>query len=425
MTDKFDAGGGIIPPTTEQRANALGPGVTIKDSTGRLATNLPLDSNGRAVYTKTLGENDLGVRTMNSSFTSKPGTRSNFTQHVLDDNGNLSGSLEGTVNQVVAGPGVYISSPNGQGVVTVSLTPIPTQPTSEVLFDISWSQQIGSQPYGVPGQFIAVGRNGINMRSRDGVNWVQMQSSGVTMLGGSAELNSTLTGGLEYNGVGANGASVYGRLGLNGDAMLTVAQLSDQNGLITERFISTLIFPIPISTYAGSGGTPGGGGTGGGTIPTQSANIALLTDFDFDNTGNREVGTYNVSFLGESEGLSVKVRLNSATGADAFGLANPETYSTEIVTSEILWDGVVILPTSQANSWEIGEDFDAFTVGLLISPINLVPRGPNLPGILFTEQGTDITFAQGETHTLSISLYVTDQGGTVRKISANKQVSWI
>lgn len=270
MTDKFDPGSGVTPPTTTPGDNRLGASVSIKDSTGRLAKNIELDpTTGRGTYTRTMGAGDLGVRTMNSSFTGKPGTEASFTQHVYDANGNLQGSLAGTVDQVVAGPGIYVSSPNGQGVVTISTSPMPTSPNNETLYDISWSQVTSQKPFGAVGQFIAVGVGGVNMRSRDGVNWVQMASSGQMMVGGSAELNANIPGFVEYTGVGPNGTSVYGHLGLNGDAMTTVQQLSDQNGLITERFISTLIFATTATTYV-----PGGGGTTSSNFTINSVYLA-------------------------------------------------------------------------------------------------------------------------------------------------------
>jgi hypothetical protein len=431
MTDKFDAGDSYTAPTTTPGSNILPPSVAIKDSSGQLAKSVELDSRGRGVYTKTLGANDQGVRTMNSSFLGKPGTISNFTQHVYDANGNLSGSLAGTVDQVVAGPGIYVSSPNGQGVVTVSTEPLPTNKTNDTLFDVSWVYDTTDRGFGIVGEFIAVGVNGLNMRSRDGINWVQMFPSGQTIIGISVEQASTLPDNhVEYNGVGLAGRSIYGRNGTNKDAMITVSQLSDQDGPITETFISTDIYEANFATAQAGGG---GGGGGGGVPSTGTFDIV----FDWDNTilsDANSIGYYNISYFGnQSEGCGIGVKFPDASTYafwyQAFGL-DPATYApgeageSLTVTASITFNGTTIFTPAQAYSFPISDDTSPYYLGNLISPGNSVPSQPAVAGSLYTNNGQQITFAENTAYPVTITLYVTDLGGVTRTLTQTRNIAW-
>jgi hypothetical protein len=430
MTDKFDAGNNVTPPTTTPGSNILPPSVAIKDSSGQLAKSVQLDSTGRGVYTKTLGANDQGVRTMNSSFLGKPGTTANFTQHVYDANGNLQGSLAGTVDQVVAGPGIYISSPNGQGVVTVSTQPLPTNKTSDTLFDVSWVYDTTDRGFGIVGEFVAVGVNGLNMRSRDGVNWVQMFPSGQTIIGISVEQASTLPDNhVEYNGVGLTGRSIYGRNGTNKDAMITVSQLNDQDGAITETFISTNIYEANAAT--GDGGSGGGGGGGG--VPS-TGTIELV--FDWDTTilsDTNSVGYYNILyFQNDSEGLEIEVSFDPSTyfsWPQVFGL-DPNLYSAGDegqdlpVTASVEFNGTTILTPDQAFTFLISDDYTPMLIGRLISPGNSIPTQPRGPGSLYTESGQKITFAENTYYPLKLTLYFTDLDDVTRTLTVTRNIAW-
>jgi len=136
---------------------------------------IPVDpTTNQAVYQTTVGSQ--GVQTLGMTFTGgrgyAGGASDSYTSHV----GGSAVSQQSVVTQIVAGPGIYISAPNGQGVVTISTSPIPTQLTSDNLYDIRWTitdpdhiPSVGDQS-----QFTATGLNGINLRSRDGVNFVEM-----------------------------------------------------------------------------------------------------------------------------------------------------------------------------------------------------------------------------------------------------------
>jgi hypothetical protein len=228
-----------------------------KDPAGKVLSAVPLDSNNQAVYTKTLTANDVGQGPVRAYFTGdstyKAGSSDSFVTHTSDINGhNATAGISPTVTQIVAGPGIYISAPNGQGIVTVSTQPLPTTLTTESLWDICWTKTT-NPVRGIVGQFTAVGNNGVNLRSRDGVNWIELQPNitpeasgggGVTNIYGvSAEIDTSIPGGLEINGVGGYGTSIYGQLGSNGDSVYQVSTLSDQNGTIVAGFNSTTIIP--------------------------------------------------------------------------------------------------------------------------------------------------------------------------------------
>lgn len=245
--------------------------VQIKDGTGNILSSLALDEKGKASYVRQLTTDNIGQQKLGAHFTgdhqfqSKSGDA--FTSHIADKNGNnATASQLQAVNKIVAGPGIYISSPNGQGVVTISTSPIPIKVTTEQIHDIFWSVNTGSNIAAdggyIPGQFTAVGENGVNLRSRDGYNWVQLPHSSTRIIGISAEIDLSLPDyHLEYNGVTLDGKSVYGRLGWYGnstatneesvDGMSSITQLSDQNGPITENLYSTFIFVQPPSTAVG------------------------------------------------------------------------------------------------------------------------------------------------------------------------------
>ena len=252
--------------------------VQLRDGDGNLISGLPVGPNGKAKFTRQLTAANVGQNTFGAYYTGDGAFRGKstdaFTSHIADANGNNAVSArQNTVNQIVAGPGIYISAPNGQGIVTISTSPIPITVCTATLYDVVWTANTASniaQDGGyIPGQFTAVGVGGVNMRSRDGVNWVQLSHAPIgAILGVSSEIDMSLPDyHLEYNGVGNSGKSIYGRLGLAStttneesvDGMSIVTQLSDQNGPITDTLISTFLFTPRASVSSGGGG---GGGTG-------------------------------------------------------------------------------------------------------------------------------------------------------------------
>jgi len=135
----------------------------------------------QAVYTKTFSSADVGQNTIQTRFTGdstyKAGSLDLFQSNVADANGANSGTaVIATVNQIVAGTGIYISAPNGQGVVTISTSPIDLATNTEDLYDVNWTKSWSTNTSYSQGEFVAVGNNGVNFRSRDGHNWVKMQT---------------------------------------------------------------------------------------------------------------------------------------------------------------------------------------------------------------------------------------------------------
>lgn len=255
-TNKFLPGGGLNPGTTPV-TNFAKQSFNVKDGDGKVIKNIEVDATGRAIYKKTFTAEDVGQKTIAIQFTGdkkyKPGATDNFTMAVSKPNDPASAASAqiGTVNQIVAGPGIYISAPNGQGIVTIATEPLNIGSFGHDLYDIKWTEivyeskdGVPTLPFGAVGQFTAVGFEGSLMRSRDGFNWVQMAPTTSTYFYGvAAELDADVQGDhLDYVAVGEGGSAGYGYLGnINGEAM-TVGQLEDQYGPITSNFNSVSVF---------------------------------------------------------------------------------------------------------------------------------------------------------------------------------------
>ena len=223
---------------------------------GKVLQSVAIDKNFQAKYAIKLGTAEIGQNKIVAKFTGDhqyaAKSLDDFNINVSDTNGlNDSKSAQGTVNQIVAGPGIFISAPNGQGVVTIGTEPLNLDNFSEDLHEVSWSLAVpdaqNKLPYGIPGQFTAVGANGSILRSRDGHNWVQLPQTTSTNIYGIASEYGLDIGDrhMEYVGVGANGIGFYGRMGsANGDSFDKVGQLSDQNGYINETLVSVITVPL-------------------------------------------------------------------------------------------------------------------------------------------------------------------------------------
>jgi hypothetical protein len=199
QTNKFNPDAVILnnaPPQVNWRT----PSATIVDGDGKVLAAIPIDpTTNQGTYTRTLTAADLGQQRLSMKFTGSPnyagGGTDEFTSHI---GGNAQGQMP-YVTKIVAGPGIYISAPNGQGVVTISTVPIPSTLTTEDLFDITWTV---SDPANIPStgdqsQFTVGGQNGLMLRSRDGVNFVEMPRSFPIGIGNVHSLQST-----EFNGSG-------------------------------------------------------------------------------------------------------------------------------------------------------------------------------------------------------------------------------
>ena len=173
QTDKFNTSTFITNNAPPQQT-AFPSSMSFSGPDGALGS-VPIDPvTNQAIYRQVIG--NAGVQTVSSTFLGGngyiPGAKDSFTTHI----GSSTQSTVNTVNQIVAGPGIYISAPNGQGIVTISTSPIPTTLTQDNLYDVRWTI---TDPNNIPSigdqsQFTAVGANGLTLRSRDGVNFVEM-----------------------------------------------------------------------------------------------------------------------------------------------------------------------------------------------------------------------------------------------------------
>jgi hypothetical protein len=248
--------GGGGSTSTVAPTNFSPAGFNFVDANGKVIKNVSLDATQRATYTKTFTAADVGQKTIAVQFTGnhqyKHGATDNFTMAVAKADGTPSADNPNpAVTQIVAGPGIYISAPNGQGVVTIATEPLNIGSFGHDLYDIKWTEMVYESvdgvptlPFGAVGQFTAVGYNGSLMRSRDGFNWVQMApTTSSYFYGVCAELDSDVAGQhLDYVAVGAGGEAGYSYLGNPAGEQFQVGQLQDQNGPITSTFNSVSVF---------------------------------------------------------------------------------------------------------------------------------------------------------------------------------------
>jgi len=213
QTDKFDPAGSS---TSSQRSNTLTPTVNLKGPDGKIKNNVPLDNTRQVRISNTLTCFDVGQQTIGATFsgdgTNKPAS-SNFNLQVGNQ---LSGNL-GFVKQIVAGPGIYISNPNGDGVVSISLSPFRDfQTENEDLYHISYTiSDLENVNATDQSMFLASGGRlgvatgiGIAVRSRDGVNWIDINNTNLAAVALNPSMNlqsSTFPGsGQVYIATNAN-----------------------------------------------------------------------------------------------------------------------------------------------------------------------------------------------------------------------------
>jgi hypothetical protein len=193
-TNKFDPAGST---TSTSRNSDLGGTVNVKGSDGKVVNTYDVDGNGQIRFTKSLLCADQGQQTFNATFTgdatNKPATGS-FNLKVGDSK---EASL-GFVKKIVPGPGIYISNPNGDGVVTISLEPIRS--VSGPVEDLDWItwtiSDLADPNPSDQSMFLATGgeagiatNRGIAVRSRDGVNWVDINNKDLAIVSLNPALN--------------------------------------------------------------------------------------------------------------------------------------------------------------------------------------------------------------------------------------------
>lgn len=174
QTDKYNTGSVVV--NGDPNYNWAQKGFSFTDPSGQVLRTTQIDGNNQARYTRTLQQGDIGQFQLGARFNgaANPYASSSFNAHM----GGKTNSSAPYVTQIVAGPGIYISAPDGRGVVTVSTSPISTEITSDDLFDIQWTiNDDGNFKMGTDlAQFIVGGAQGVCLRSRDGINFTDMST---------------------------------------------------------------------------------------------------------------------------------------------------------------------------------------------------------------------------------------------------------
>jgi len=178
QTDKFNPAGSS---TSTDRLSTLTDVVNIRDCNLELLKNVPV-SGSQARYVVSATSNQ------NLCVTTDYNTGSGRFQVVVGDY-NIGNS--NCVTRIVAGPGIYISPSNGQGVVTISLQPFRQPEVDDGWDDITWSiSDLGNPNKSDQSAFIVVGGtgglnagDGLALRSRDGDNWVELNNRAPAAVG--------------------------------------------------------------------------------------------------------------------------------------------------------------------------------------------------------------------------------------------------
>lgn len=178
QTDKFDPSGSS---TSTDRLSTLTEVVNIRDCSLELLKNVPVSGKQARYVVSATSNQDLCV-------TTDYNTGSGRFQVVVGDYNIGSANC---VTRIVAGPGIYISPSNGQGVVTISLQPFRQPEVDDGWDDITWSiSDLGNPNKSDQSAFIVVGGtgglsagDGLALRSRDGDNWVELNNRNPASVG--------------------------------------------------------------------------------------------------------------------------------------------------------------------------------------------------------------------------------------------------
>jgi hypothetical protein len=188
QTDKYNTGSVVV--NGDPTYNWATPGFSFTGPDGRVLRTVGIDGNNQATYTRTLGQGDIGQFQLGSRFS---GAANPYTNTAFNANmGGKTNSTQPYVTQIVAGPGIYISAPDGRGVVTVSTQPLGTEITTDDLYDIQWTiSDDGNFKMGTDlSQFTVGGAQGVCLRSRDGINFTDMSTRLPSVGGGYLSFGS-------------------------------------------------------------------------------------------------------------------------------------------------------------------------------------------------------------------------------------------
>jgi len=383
------SGGGVSGPTdTVYPTNWNKGSFNVVDSDGKVISNAPLNSNGQTQLPLNLGAGDVGQKNITSYFTGNSqftsGSKGSFNMHVADKNGKVSvKNTNPIVTQIVAGPGIYISAPNGQGVVTISTSPLNTSINTDTLYDIVYTVNDGSLT-NTPNQFLAVGANGANLSSRDGHNWVNHARTSATITCVSAVIDN---GVMNFNGVGSltgSPESIYGQLGQNGDSMSSITSLNLANPQTGEVPNTTFAFvnsgPSEIITNPQLGNT----GTGT-TVVVTTGTSGTSTSVTFANGGAFQVyfnpGGNNYSSAGDFTPTYTNLTLAYSYLADVYYYFSAGTAINLVPTPtwNQIFENYMAIPSGNVANASMDGSFEFYMDGVLVTngDLEYSPTGNN------------------------------------------------
>lgn len=293
QTDKYNpAGGGSGPAPVKDTAVSTAGGFKFYDGNGKTIGNVPTDANRQSTWTRTVTADNKGNNTLSARYTGDRNYAPSGTVGFTENLGGDTQSRANTVDQIVAGPGIYISPKNGRGIVTISTEPIPDSETTEDLNHVVWPIAYDTPSVGDLRQFTVSGNAGINLRSRDGVNFVEMgRPKGVDILCAIAEQSSSIADNhVEFSGVNGN-KSIYGRLGMEvatntqgrhqQDGMWVISTLTATTGVVAGLNTTFAWKNGGVYETSDPAGSGSGGGGGGGT-PTGPYSISNYFIYDIN-----------------------------------------------------------------------------------------------------------------------------------------------
>lgn len=293
QTDKYNpAGGGSGSAPIKDTAVSTAGGFKFYDGNGKTIGNVPTNANRQSTWTRTVTADNKGNNTLSARYTGDKNYAPSGTVGYTENLGGDTQSRANTVDQIVAGPGIYISPKNGRGIVTISTEPIPDSETTEDLNHVVWPISYDIPNVGDLRQFTVSGNAGINLRSRDGVNFVEMgRPKGVDILCAIAEQSQSIADNhVEFSGVNGD-KSIYGRLGMEvvtntqgrhqQDGMWVISTLTATSGVVAG--LNTTFAWANGGVYEASdpAGSGTGGGGGGGT-PTGPYSISNYFIYDIN-----------------------------------------------------------------------------------------------------------------------------------------------
>lgn len=329
-----------------EKYDPLNPGVpTVPRQTNwDRGSNVWVDTNGNVIRADEfsgrtsfdLTDMPCGVNTIGGRFTGNTIYEETDIKSVTVHNGDcLNGT--GGVQQLVAGPGIYLSAPNGLGRVIVSTRPLNPNYNKVDYYSVTWPVTTGNVS-GIPLKFFVGGNQGANTSSRDGFNWGNAEPNpvGADIATIIAVADSSIPDyHVEVTGSAVNvlgdpsvtvdtGSVVYGRLGWNGTT--TTAGYIDSVSNI-QKLSSTGGGPFNLSSIAVDRMTaiPTASGilyltaAGYGTTTTNTASVVVTTTnaIIYNGKPNKETGSGVLNYESLLENVVISGFAHNATTASS------------------------------------------------------------------------------------------------------------